>query len=155
MSSGPLLLDTNILLALVRDKDLGRQLSIQFDLKGAVHRPLISIVTVGEIWALADQFGFGEGKREFLRRVLATLVVLDISHASVLAAYVEVDRACRKAQGGARILSKNDLWIAATAKAAGAVLVTTDKDFLCLHPETCLVHYIDPTLPKKDEPREA
>jgi tRNA(fMet)-specific endonuclease VapC len=152
MSGGPLLLDTNILLALVRDKDLGKRISSQFNLKGAVHRPLISIVTVGEILALADQFDFGEGKREFLNKVLATLVILDINHESVLDAYVEVDRACRKAKGGARILSKNDLWIAATTKAAGAVLVTTDKDFLFLHPEPCPVHYIDPMIPKKREP---
>src|ERR1022692_1819533 len=152
MNSGPLLLDTNILLSLVRDKDLGKQISSQFNLKDAVHRPLISIVTVGEIWALADQFGFGEGKREFLKKVLATLVILDINHESVLDAYVEVDRACRKAKGGARILSKNDLWIAATTKAASAVLVTTDKDFLCLHPEACPVQYIDPIVIKKGEP---
>jgi len=57
---------------------------------------------------------------------------------------VEVDRACRKAKGGARILSKNDMWIAATAKAAGATLLTTDKDFLILHPRPCLVQYVDP-----------
>ena len=152
MSSGPLLLDTNILLELVRDKDLGKQISSQFNLNGAVHRPLISIVTVGEIWALADQFGFGENKREFLKKVLATLVILDINHESVLDAYVEIDRACRKAKGGARILSKNDLWIAATTKATGAMLVTMDKDFLCLHPEPCPVHYIDPIVLKKDQP---
>src|ERR1017187_6857206 len=80
MSSGPLLLDTSIVLALVGDKDLGKHITSQFGLKSAVHRPLISIVTVGEIWALADQFGFGEGRRGFLKKVLATLVVLDINH---------------------------------------------------------------------------
>ncbi len=151
MSSGPLLLDTSIVLALVRDKDLGKQITSQFGLKSAVHRPLISIVTVGEIWALADQFSFGESKREFLKKVLATLVVLDINHETVLDSYVKVDRACRRARGGARVLSKNDLWIAATAVAANAVLVTTDKDFLCLHPEPCAVHYIDQVIPKKGE----
>ena len=30
-------------------------------------------------------------------------------------------------------MGKNDLWIAATAHASGAVLVTTDKDFDHLH----------------------
>lgn len=40
----------------------------------------------------------------------------------------------------------------ATAKAAAAVLLTTDKDFLCLHPEPCLVQYVDPTISKKAEP---
>jgi tRNA(fMet)-specific endonuclease VapC len=151
MSGGPLLLDTNILLALIRNKEFGRQISLQFGLKDTAHRPLISIVTVGEIWSLADQFGFGEAKREFLKKVLGTLVVLDISHESVLEAYVAVDRACRQAKGGARVLSKNDLWIAATARAASAVLVTTDKDFLCLHPDQCLVHYVDPMSVGTDE----
>jgi tRNA(fMet)-specific endonuclease VapC len=149
MSLRPLLLDTNILLALVRDRELGKRVSAQLGLQSAVHRPLISIVTVGEIWALADQFGFGEAKRVFLKKVLETLVVLDISHETVLEAYVEVDRACRKAKGGARILSKNDLWIAATARAADALLVTMDKDFLCLHPDPCTVHFVEPVIPAK------
>ena len=57
MSSGPLLLDTCILLALVRDKDLGKQISSQFNLKGAVHRPLDlyrdrwrDLVSCGPVW---------------------------------------------------------------------------------------------------------
>jgi predicted nucleic acid-binding protein len=147
MSHGPFLLDTSILLQLVRDKDLGKRISAQFGLSDAVHRPLISVVTVGEIWALADQFSWGATKREFLTKVLSTLVILDINDQSVIDAYVEVDRACRKASGGARSLSKNDLWIAATAKAAGAVLLTTDKDFLVLHPAPCPVQYVDSAIP--------
>lgn len=80
---------------------------------------------------LADQFGFGEAKLESLRKVLATLVAIDVNHESVLDAYVAVARACRTAPGGARTLSNNDLWIAATAAASKAVLLTADKDFLC------------------------
>lgn len=144
MSYGPFLLDTSIVLHLVRNKDLGKRISAQFALADTIHRPLISVVTVGEIWSLADQFNFGSVKRDFLARVLETLVILDINDQSIFEAYVEVDRACRKAKGGARILSKNDLWIAATAKAANAVLLTTDKDFLVLHPEPCPVQYVDP-----------
>jgi len=142
----PLLLDTNILVHLIRGKELGRKIMLQFDLANAVHRPLISIVTVGEIRSLADQFQFGGEKREFLRKLLESLVVLDISDNSVIDAYVEVDRACHQAAGGARALSQNDLWIAATARAADAVLLTADKDFLFLHPHTCFVHYLDPKL---------
>ncbi len=147
MTHAPLLLDTNVLLQLVRNKELGQQLTLQFNLADAIHRPLISIVTVGEIRALADQFAFGPRKHEFLHKVLATIVILDINDESVLESYVLVDRACRKAPGGARALSKNDLWIAATAKAAGATLLTMDKDFLCLHPECCLIHYVEAGLP--------
>lgn len=144
MSYDPFLLDTNIVLHLIRNKDLGKRISAQFGLADTIHRPLISVVTVGEIWSLAAQFNFGSVKRDFLARVLETLVILDINDQSVFDAYVEVDRACRKAKGGARVLSKNDLWIAATAKAANAVLLTTDKDFLVLHPEPCPVQYVDP-----------
>jgi len=68
MSSGPLLLDTNILLELVRDKDLGKHISSQFNLKSAVHRPLISIVTVGEIWALATSLDLAKASERFSRR---------------------------------------------------------------------------------------
>jgi tRNA(fMet)-specific endonuclease VapC len=144
MNYGPFLLDTSIVLHLVRDKDLGKRISAQFSLADTIHRPLISVVTLGEIWALADQFNFGPTKRDFLSKVLQTLVILDINDQSVIDAYVDVDRACRKARGGARILSKNDLWIAATAKAASAVLLTTDKDFIVLHPDPCPVQYVDP-----------
>jgi len=149
MTHAPLLLlDTGILLQLIRNNALGQQLTSQFNLADAVHRPLISIVTVGEIRALADQFEYGAEKREFLDKVLAALVILDINDESVLDSYVLVDRACRKAPGGARALSKNDMWIAATAKAAGATLLTMDKDFLCLHPDCCLVHYVAPGAPR-------
>jgi len=84
MSHGLFLLDTSIVLQLVRDKELGKRISAQFGLADAVHCPLISIVTVGEIWALADQFDFGVAKRELLKSVLETLVILDINDQSVL-----------------------------------------------------------------------
>ncbi len=41
-------------------------------------------------------------------------------------------------------MSNNDAWIAASAKAAEAVLLTTDRDFLHLHPNHCFVHFVDP-----------
>lgn len=41
-------------------------------------------------------------------------------------------------------VSDNDVWIAATAKAANASLLTTDRDFLHLHPHYVFVHYVDP-----------
>ncbi len=64
---------------------------------------------------------------------------------SILDAYVEMDGACRAAPGGARNLGDNDLWIASTTRAAEAVLLTTDRNFIHLHPRYCLVNYIDPS----------
>jgi tRNA(fMet)-specific endonuclease VapC len=43
-----------------------------------------------------------------------------------------------------KTLSKNDLWIAATAKVAGATLLTTDRDFDPLVSFGLLREWIDP-----------
>ena len=51
-------------------------------------------------------------------------------------------------------MGKNDLWIAATAKATGATLLTTDKDFDHLYPGQINRIYIDPAsaLPANNPP---
>jgi tRNA(fMet)-specific endonuclease VapC len=144
MNGTAYLLDTNVILNLVRSKELGKYILATYSLETAVHRPLISIVTVGEIWAIADRRQWGSEKRGFLQKMLETLVILDLDNEAILNGYVEMDRVSRGAAKGARNLSDNDLWIAATAKAAGAVLLTSDKDFLHFHPDHCLVQYIDP-----------
>jgi len=50
------LLDTNILLAYVRRGDLFRRVEASYSLTTAVPAPAISIVSEGEIRALADEF---------------------------------------------------------------------------------------------------
>lgn len=76
--------------------------------------------------------------------MLDSLVTISLDDQAILDAHVYMDRACRSMPKGAIVLSKNDLWIASTTKAADALLLTTDKDFLPLHPKHCLVHWIDP-----------
>ena len=44
--------------------------------------------------------------------------------------------------GGGHNTKDNDLWIAATAKATGAVLLTCDHDFDWLNPATITVYWI-------------
>jgi tRNA(fMet)-specific endonuclease VapC len=144
MTARPYLLDTSILLPLIRGRDLGRYISVTFDLANTVHRPLVSIVTHGEIWALADRHSWGPDKLAALTKMLDSLVTISLDDQAILDAYVYMDRACRSMPKGAIVLSKNDLWIASTTKAADAVLLTTDRDFLPLHPIHCLVQWIDP-----------
>ncbi len=43
-----------------------------------------------------------------------------------------------------RKMGNNDAWIAATAAAAGAHLLTTDKDFDHLHPDLVQREWINP-----------
>jgi tRNA(fMet)-specific endonuclease VapC len=154
MSGNPYLLDTSVILNLVRDNELGKYIMARFGLEDMVHRPLICVVTVGEIWALADRRRWEPRKREFVKKVLETMVVLDLNHEAILNGYVEMDRASHAAPQGARNLSDNDLWIAATARATGAVLLTSDKDFLHFHPDHCFVQYIDPAAGRGGIPKE-
>lgn len=76
-----------------------------------------------------------------LEGIFKNVVPIDISSAEVLDAYAEIGAA---ATANGWTLSNNDTWIAATAKATGATLLTTDKDFDPLHKEFISRVYIDP-----------
>jgi predicted nucleic acid-binding protein len=138
------LFDTTVLLALIRGRDLGRYINHTFALADVMNKPLISIVSHGEIWAMAERNGWGDKKRQALSEMLSDLVTLDLNDRSIIEAYVEVDKKNLSHPKGARVLSDNDKWIAATARAASAVLLTTDQDFIHLNPDVCTVHYVDP-----------
>ena len=139
-------LDTNVVLLLARGGPQGQAIAQGFGLLVGGVRPLISVVTHGEMWVLAERNDWGEKKRTFLRQLLDNLVTVEISQ-PVIDAYVAIDLASHKHADGARNMSKNDLWIAATASAARAVLLTTDKDFAHLEPALLRHHYVDQRIP--------
>ncbi|HET8774302.1 MAG TPA: PIN domain-containing protein [Thermoanaerobaculia bacterium] len=72
--------------------------------------------------------------------LLRELVMVAIDSRPVLERFGELHAWTRSA---GRALSDNDLWIAATAAATGAHLVTTDKDFDPLHPKQIRRTFID------------
>lgn len=139
------LLDTNVVLALVRGNELGTRIDRRFALRSARTRPLVSIVTHGEVHVLARRNQWGDQKMAALRETLANLVPIDISHQPVLDAYVEIDLFSQSASGGAKNMGKNDLWIAACASAASATLLTTDSGFQHLRPPLVHVEWVDPS----------
>lgn len=124
------ILDTNILLELARGNERGQRIAAEFDLQRTPANSMVSAVTVGEMIALARKFGWGSSKRDRLRKMLDQLVRIGIDRWEVLEAYGEIDQFSRSA-GVA--MGQNDIWIAATAKATGATLLTTDRDFDHLH----------------------
>jgi len=138
------LLDTSILLALVRGGLLADYIRATFKLEELVARPLASIVSHGELRAIADRRAWSAGKRKTLVDLLEAHVTLDLGDEAIVQSYVEADAVSRRLAGGARTIGDNDQWIAATAKAADAVLLTADKDFLHFSPAFCRVHYVDP-----------
>lgn len=135
------LLDTNVLIALVRENALGRRIDSAVGVRSRAERPLISIVTVGESLGLARQFDWAPEKTARLRELLTALVVVDVSRSGVTDRYAEITDHARRA---GRTLAENDRWIAATASVSGAWLVTTDKDFDPLDPVFLRRVWIDP-----------
>lgn len=68
------------------------------------------------------------------RELLRSFVRLDAGHPEIVAAYVELYCEARRV-GRYREFRQNDLWIAATARVAGAVLYTCNaKDFDWIDP---------------------
>lgn len=141
-----LLFDTNILVHVIRRDRIGRRLLEDHELLTRGDTPLISYVTLGELYVLANSFGWGEQKREFVETIRMNLVVVPIEDNSILENYVELDTL---GQSTGRQLGKNDLWIAATALAADAHLLTTDKDFAPLSDRHVDVVLVDPDTGKR------
>jgi tRNA(fMet)-specific endonuclease VapC len=145
------LLDTSVILPLVRGNALGKHIDRRFGLRSAAQRPLVSVVSLGEVRVLAKRNDWGEAKLRSLSNALDSLVVVDIYHPSVIDAYVEFDLISQNHPDGARNMGKNDLWIAACAKAAGATLLTTDNDFTHLIPDHLDGEVIDPAVARPDD----
>ena len=135
------ILDTNILVALIRDNELGHALDAEYGLRTSLANSMISVVTVGEMLALARKLSWGQGKITSLYEMMQELVWIDINSWDILEAYSEID--ARLESRGVRI-GKNDLWIAATTKVTGATLLTTDADFKRVDEGMIALQWIDP-----------
>jgi len=135
------LLDTNILIELIRGNPLGQHIDARFGLRVALNRSMICVVTVGEMHSLVRQFAWGQAKIDALEEMLRELVWLDINNPQVLDAYGEIDHASIVA---GRKMGKNDVWIAATARVTRATLLTTDPDFDHLHGTWIHRVWVDP-----------
>jgi tRNA(fMet)-specific endonuclease VapC len=137
-------LDTPIVLALIRGKALGSRINRAFGLGTSLHRHVVSIVTSAELLVLAERNSWGDAKRAALELALDNLVVVPVDGEDLINAYVAVSAADHAHPDGARNLGKNDIWIAATALYTALPLLTTDKDFRFLHDKLLKVMWISP-----------
>ena len=136
------LLDTNILLAYVRWQALAQSIEATYQIGTRQPLPIISIVSEGEIRVLAAQNRWGAFKLRMLEeKILDFLTVVPLPYKDVIAAYVEIDDYSRR---HGRVMGKNDVWIAATARVTEATILTTDKDFDHLHPHLITREYVNP-----------
>lgn len=79
-----LLLDTSIVIHLIRDNGVGKRVDASFPIRNRADRPLISIVTIGECLSIARQWKWGAAKTEALEGLLRELVVVNIDSRPVL-----------------------------------------------------------------------
>lgn len=121
-----LLLDTNIVVHAVRQDALWEEVKRQFDPMIRLPKPLVSHVSYGELWSLAELNGWREQKLSQLNFLLAYFTKATCETDEIIAAYALIDVYSR---GVGVPMGKNDLWIAATARVNSAILVTTDRDF--------------------------
>jgi tRNA(fMet)-specific endonuclease VapC len=138
----PVLLDTGIVIHLARGGVAAERLESRFGFRSRSLPPMISAITVGELFAFAERNEWGARKRESLEQLVSNLVVLDIRKPGVLRRYAALDTHLKRS--GTPMGQQNDVWIAATAAVTGAVLVTTDRDFDVLHPEHLQREWVDP-----------
>lgn len=146
MTAGPRrhILDTNILIAYIRAGALGQHIEAKYRLQASPFRPLICVVSVGEVRALAARNRWNDEKTARMNQLLGQVVWVDISEPEVLDSYVEVVNSRPKGWE----IRDNDKWIAAAAAATHACLLTTDKDFDYLAGRLIEREWIDPTLAK-------
>ena len=130
-------LDTGVVLGYIRAAGYAEYVEKKYAPFLPPNIPLISVVSKGEIYSLAKQFGWGSGKLKSLEELLRKLPTVDISHEQIIQRYSEIDafslgkdraRPLRSGQT-ARVMGKNDLWIAATASVLNAALLAIDHDF--------------------------
>lgn len=119
------LLDTNVLLFWLRGGSVSTTIDGQFGLTQSSFRPLIAEVTLGEIEAFAMDAKWGDERKQKLAEIRKKLVVIDLTDERVYRAYAEYSTLA-KTQGLPIFHDKNDLWIAASAKVSGAIILTTD-----------------------------
>lgn len=136
-----LLLDTTVVVDLLRDTSWGKKINAKYDLSGRPERPLLCSIVEGEVIGLTRSWNWGVDRLELLRELFGELVRIDSCHPEVIDAYGHIYADARKLGEYRGPKSQNDLWIAATAKATGAALLTSDKGFSWMSGRHIETHY--------------
>lgn len=127
--------DTNILVFYIKDKETKAYIEKNYSPFGEDNEVIISIVSVGEIRALAIKNSWGTRRVQAIRDLLARMIVVEVRFDELVSLYAELDAYSQgKVNSGqskftARNMGKNDLWIAATTRLVEGVLLTADHDF--------------------------
>lgn len=144
-----LLLDTNIVLNIIRAKDFAG--IINFINPGNTQLYL-SVVSEAELKSIAVRNNWGVNRRTLLDNFLNEISIIEVNQLYVNI-YAEIDSFSQKANPAfpvydfntPRNMGKNDLWIASLAALLSLQLVTTDTDFNHLNNVFLEIRYISPS----------
>lgn len=139
-----IVIDTCVLIHIIRANTIGKKCLEVLEAFGTEVNIIVSVVTKAELESFSWQYGWEEKKIKKIIEILNEATIIDIQAGNqiLVEAYSYVDGYSKSKipneagdflVGTARKMGKNDLWIAATAKALDAPLLTTDKDFEHLH----------------------
>lgn len=151
------LLDTSILLHYVRGSDVAKHIDEQYHPSEPPNYPVVSVVSLGEIYSLSFCRNWGSSKQDVLKRLLNAIPAVDINHSAIISVFAEIDafrlgKHPTKAlpqRDSSKTIGDNDLWIAATASVLKASLLTLDKDFLVFNGVFLDVVFVDQEQLKK------
>ena len=152
------LLDTGLLLGFTRKAPWAMAARETLDLGDPETMVFTSVICQGEILALAEKNGWGSSRRGGLEQLLDQVPRLDIARKTIIGAYALIDAWTHGTSPmspnsapppkPAVPMKQNDIWIAATAHASGATLVSTDKDFFHLNQVWLNLIYVPPEQPR-------
>lgn len=133
------LLDTCVIVHLVRGKATGLALRERYGLFSGQLPLYLSVVSRGECLSLARRKNWTGRSGDRLAEELEQVALIETVEPPVVDAYAAIDAESQAGGGGwtARRMGKNDLWIAAKAMYYGLTLLTTDNDFEHLGPDGC------------------
>ena len=134
-------LDTSILVHAVRRDRVWERIQTRYQLYLLAPRPVICVVTVGEMRSLALQREWGPAKLDQLSFLLNQFRQIDLSPA-VVEQYALIDSYYQRR---GHSMGKNDVWIAATTVDLGGHLLTCDTDFDALDARFLTRTWIDPS----------
>jgi len=136
------LLDTNILVHLIRGHRMAQYVQARYGLNTMLAEGLVSVISFGEVRSFALQRSWGTDMIARMQALLDRFEPLDIHHPILIEAYADIDAASH--QLGHK-MGKNDVWLAATARVLQLPLLTTDSDFDHLNGAWLTVEWVDPT----------
>jgi predicted nucleic acid-binding protein len=144
-------LDTGIILGYLRSAPWAEYVKQVYDPLGSTNLGVISIVTHGELQALAFRQHYGTEKIDKLTLLLQSVPTLDLNKPEIIKAYAEIlvfsqgkhPSKMLPSEMSSRTMGENDIWIAATTVAFNGELLTLDHGFDHLDKEFFRVHFID------------